>query len=195
VTPREVFDEISPDIPYYQGSGGGVTLSGGEVLCQPDFAREILSLCRASSIGTAIETGLNAGWEELGPLLGLTDIVMADIKHSDETVHRRFTGVSNARILDNLHRISNIGIPLIVRTPVIPGANDHEDDISRIGGFLAELESLRYYELLNYNPLGVSKYDALGITYSLDGIKPLESNRMEALASAARKHGIEVRCG
>ena len=123
------------------------------------------------------------------------DLLMGDLKIWDSDAHRRWTGAGNERILGNLQRLSKAGIPLILRTPVIPGVNDTEEAIVPIAAYAAGLRSLRYYELLNYNPLGSSKYEALGRTDPFRKARPLPEARMEELRKAAERQGIPVRVG
>ncbi len=162
MTVEEVLDEICRDRPYY-GDGGGMTLSGGEPLFQADFSRELLAACRGEGISTAVETSLFAPWKTAEPVLRQCGLVMADLKVWDDNLHREVTGVSNQLILENLRRLDELGIPLVLRTPVIPGVNDTPEEIGAIAGFAQGLSHLRYYELLPYHPLGLQKAAAAGI--------------------------------
>ena len=117
---EEVMAEILQDLPYYRNSGGGVTLSGGEVTCQPDFALELLRACRRQGIPTALETNLLAPWAVYEKLLPELDLLMFDVKVYDEEKHKKWTGVSNRAILENARRAAE-SLPYLVRTPVIPG--------------------------------------------------------------------------
>lgn len=195
MTADEVYAQIKRDYPYYIGSGGGVTLTGGEVLVQAAFAGEILKKCRQNGIHTAVESNLNAPWETIAPLLDLIDFVFADIKHIDPHEHKKYTGVSNQIILDNIKRLDQANVLFAVRTPVIPGVNDNEAVIAEIGAFLRELKNPAFYELLNFNPLGGNKYKALGLNNTFAAVKPLSAERMQRLAAAAGQYGIEMRCG
>ncbi len=196
MTAAEIVAEAMQDADYYRRSGGGVTLSGGEVLAQPGLAMEVLRLLKAQGVSTAIETSLFAEWETLEALLEHVDLVMADLKLADPAAHERWVGVPNGRILDNLHRLSRRGVPLILRTPVIPGVNDREAEIAAIAAVARTLDNLKAYELLNYNPLGESKVAALARGYALSGARPLPAQRMEALRQAALDAGlVDVRIG
>ena len=192
----EVLGEVLQDKPYYEHSGGGVTLSGGEVLMQPAFACQLLRALKERGVSTAIETNFSFPFEEvIGPLLPWTDLWMVDIKLFDALAHKRWTGGDNARILENLRRLAALGKPVIVRTPVIPGVNDAEAEIVPIAAFLKEIGSLQYYELLNFNPLGASKYDSLEMNNDFRDARPLPKERIEALADAARALGLQVKVG
>lgn len=191
--PQQVIDEVMQDKEYYDRSGGGITLSGGEVFCQPDFLREVLLLAREQGIHTAVETNLNYSREMLEEFLPLLDLVLFDIKTLDEEEHMRWTGVSNRRIVENARFLLESDTPCIVHTPVIPGATDKVEVIEAIAAFIKDSHSLLYYELLNYNPLGEGKYISLGMDYRFHGARPLPVSGMEGLAQAARAYGIPVR--
>lgn len=192
----EILDEVREDIPYYAHSGGGVTISGGESLFQADFTAGLLAACRAEGIATAIETCLAAPYAVLEALLPLVDLIMADVKLADPQKHKQWTGMDNELILQNLKRLSGAGVPLIIRTPVIPGVNDTKEDIAAIAEIVRKVDHLVYYELLNFNPLGESKYEALGILYALKGVRPLPKEKMEFLQKVALDSGVpRVRIG
>ena len=156
MTPRELLSVIAEDLPYY-GESGGVTFSGGEPLLQADFLRELIPLCKEAGIRCAIETSLYLYDEEI---LSEMQLVMADLKIWDDALHRRYTGVSNARILENFRRLDALGIPILARTPIIPGI---EQGVKEISAFLSSLPSVFRYELLPYHPLGEGKRRALGL--------------------------------
>jgi pyruvate formate lyase activating enzyme len=194
----EVFSEIERDRAYYQNSGGGVTLTGGEVLTQPKFALELLKKCKENKINTAIETNFFAGFEMIESLLSFIDLVMLDIKHIDGEIHKKYTGVSNEIILENVIKLNDAGVPFIVRTPVIPGVNYGKNNngscIESICAFLSGLENLKYYELLDFNPLGEYKYKKMGLYNTFENTMPQGREKLNSLAEALRgKYNIEVR--
>ena len=193
---EEVMAEILQDLPYYRNSGGGVTLSGGEVTCQPDFALELLRACRRQGIPTALETNLLAPWAVYEKLLPELDLLMFDVKVYDEEKHKKWTGVSNRAILENARRAA-AALPYLVRTPVIPGVNDTAEEIGAIAGFVHSLGGdLQYYELLRFNPLGEGKYTALDMANDFAGVRPGPEADTEPLAQAAREAGLaQVRIG
>lgn len=192
-TAQEVLAEVLEDRAFYVNSGGGVTLSGGEPLCQREFAIEILKLCKAAGVHTAIETNLAWPWDHVEPVLSHLDLLMADIKTMDAALHADWTGQSNERTLDNIRRLAGRDLPLIVRTPVIPGVNDTEKEIGAIADFIADLPNLRYYELLPYHPLGLGKYESLGMASRVPEDLRLDTGRFENLVAIARRRTIEVR--
>jgi pyruvate formate lyase activating enzyme len=120
---------------------------------------------------------------------------MMDLKLLDPEKHRACTGVPNDRILENARRLGQLDVPLIVRTPVIPGVNDDEVEIAAIAAFAAKLPNLLYYELLPFHPMAQSKYDSLDMTYRAQGLRPPAKERMEALVESASQPGLEVRHG
>jgi len=193
MTPEQVMAEILQDKEYYDHSGGGVTFSGGEALCQPEFLRELLALCKRDDISAAVETNLNYPWELLEPFLPDLDMVMFDVKLMDEKEHIRLAGVSNQTILANAGRLLRSGKPVVARTPVVPGATDSAENIEKIAAFLRGFPNLQCYELLNYNPLGESKYESLGMEYPFQNARPLHKDAMERLADAARTQGVPVK--
>jgi len=158
MTVGEVLTEILADRDYY-GKDGGVTVSGGEPLLRRDFTAELLRECRLRGIGTAIETSMYRYDEEI---FSLCDVIMCDIKTMDDDTHKRFTGIGNRTILDTVRRADSLGIPMIVRTPVIPSVNATEENIRATRDFLRGLKNIIRYELLPYHPLGLTKATALG---------------------------------
>ncbi len=187
----EVIAEVIQDKDFYDRSGGGVTLSGGEPLLQNDFTIEILQKCRQSGIHTAIETNLSWPWERIAAVLPLLDVLMMDVKLIDPIRHKEATGASNRQILDNLCRLANEKIPVIVRTPIIPGVNDNAGDIGAIADYISDMPNLQYYELLPYHPLGTGKNKTLG--KDVKTLIPPSDELMISLANVAQQRNIPVR--
>ena len=194
-TVDEVVEEVLRDKPFYETSKGGVTLSGGEPLMQFDFSYAILERCRQEGLHTAIETAANYPWERVAAILPVTDLVMMDIKLMDSARHRQCTGVPNERILANAVRLSEQPQPLIVRTPIIPGVNDNEEDVRAIAEFVADFPNLLYYELLPFHPMAGGKYNSLDMDYQAKALKTPSKETMEALTEAAKQVGITARHG
>ena len=160
-TVEEVMDVIRKDRPFYS-SGGGVTFSGGEPACQPDFLLALLKRCRAEGVPAAVETSLNYPTALLEAVLPFLTVLMADLKLADPERHRRATGASNDLILKNFAALQSAVLPIIVRTPLVAGVNDDDANIEQIIGILKSLKTLSYFELLRYQPLGLEKGKALG---------------------------------
>ena len=195
MTSDEVVAEVLQDKVYYDESKGGVTLSGGEVTCQKDFALEIVEKCKAKGVKTAIETNLLMPFEQIKELLMAVDLVMLDVKIFDDESHKKHTGVSNAQVLENLKKLDGLGVPFIVRTPLIPGVSDGEENLSAIAGFIAPLNNLMHYELLNFNPLGASKYKSLSSENKFEDARPFEKSKLDDVAERLSAVGIKVKVG
>lgn len=194
LTVENVLQEVLDDREFHLSSAGGVTVSGGEPLCEREFTCELLGACKDAGLHTAVETNLAWPWDEVASILPVTDLIMMDVKMTDPALHERWTGGGNELILDNARRLSGEDVPLVVRTPVIVGANATTDQIGRIAGFVGGFPNLLYYELLPYHPLGAGKYESLGMECFADGLACPDRSAMRALAAAARQQGVEVRC-
>lgn len=195
VTVWDIMPEILSDLPYYRRSGGGVTLSGGEVLCQADFARELLKACKAEGLHTAIESASSLDFKEIEKILPYLDLYLMDIKHMDSSKHKEYTGVSNELILENAKKIAESGVELIIRTPVIPTFNDSAEDIRAISRFAKSLPGVCEHHLLPYHRLGSDKYSGLGRNYALKEIEPPSKEKMEYLLSVAEESGLKCKIG
>lgn len=195
VTVSEIMPEILSDMPYYRRSGGGVTLSGGEVLCQSDFAAELLKECKHYGLHTAIESAASLPYENIEKLLPYLDLYLMDIKHTCPNKHKEFTGRDNALILENAKRVSESGVELIIRTPVIPTFNDTREEILSIAKFAKSLNGVKEHHLLPYHRLGSPKYEGLGRSYSLSDIEPPSQEKMEYLASISESVGLYAQIG
>ena len=195
VTVEEVMREVRRDLPYYRRSGGGMTLSGGEALCQPDFASALLRAASEESIHTAIETTGFADKTVLDRVLPYLDQVLMDIKHTDPAKHREFTGRDNGLILDNARYIAERAQELIIRVPVIPTFNDTDREIAAIARFARSLPSVRRLHLLPYHRLGQDKYAGLSREYGMGAIEPPTPEKMRHLLSVAEESGLICRIG
>lgn len=189
----EVMAEIRQDKAYYDNSRGGVTISGGEVLCNLDFAILIADACKKEGISVAIETNLSFPFDLIKPLLTKLDAVMFDIKIADDEKHRAHTGISNKTVLENAYKLDELGIPLTVRTPIIPGVTDSVENISAIAKHISGLKNLVRYELLNFNPLGEGKYKGLDKENAFETARPFDRDKLEELKNAAEHYGIKVK--
>lgn len=154
--------EIERDLLFYDESGGGVTLSGGEPLAQAPFSVSLLTECRKRRIHTAVDTCGHAEWEVLRDVARSADLVLYDVKHVNAERHRELTGVPNERILENLRRLDGEGCALWIRIPVIPGLNDAPEDIAALGGIVADLDAVEAVHLLPYHDGGEAKRERLG---------------------------------
>jgi pyruvate formate lyase activating enzyme len=168
-TPQEVIKEVERDLAFYVHSQGGVTFSGGEPMAQPDFLIECLDLAHAKGISTCIETTCYAPWDVVKEVVARLDTVYMDIKHMDSAKHKKFTGVGNDLILDNMKRIGET-FPdkhIRVRTPVIPLFNDTDEELLAIRAFVDTYLPHAEYEILKYHKFGENKYDFVGKPYPI----------------------------
>jgi len=195
VTAGEVWQKIAQDKIFYDDSGGA-TLSGGEPLFQPEFSLAILKLCKDDGIHTALETCGYAPWETIEEILPYVDLFLYDLKHMDDDKHKRFTGVSNEVIKQNLIKIFRRFKPLIVRVPVIPGYNDSKENMEALAKFVIdELDSSIPVNLLPYHRLGDSKWAGLESAESSFKSNPPAEEQMEALKQMFFSFGLSAQIG
>ncbi|MGR5302206.1 (2S)-3-sulfopropanediol dehydratase activating enzyme [Vibrio alfacsensis] len=168
----ECMDIIRKDKGFYERSGGGVTVSGGEPLLQSDFVKQLFIECQKENIHTCLESSFYAKWDKIEKLLPHTNLFISDIKHMNSDVHKEHTGVNNHRILDNLTKLCALNKELILRIPVIPGVNDDENNIALTADFiLNELgNNVKTLQLLSFMRLGEEKYRSLGLNYNMHNL-------------------------
>ncbi|MCD7752758.1 MAG: glycyl-radical enzyme activating protein [Lachnospiraceae bacterium] len=182
VTVEEVMHEVEKDRGYYRRSGGGLTLSGGESLCQPAFARDLLHAAKAVGITTAMESMACAKYEVIESILPYLDQYLMDIKHMNPQKHKAFTGRSNELMLENARKVAASGLTeLSIRVPVIPTFNDTPEEIREIARFADKLPGVERIHLLPYHRLGQDKYEGLGREYTMKDILPPTNEHMEML--------------
>ncbi|MDM7999895.1 MAG: glycyl-radical enzyme activating protein [Dehalococcoidia bacterium] len=173
MTVDDVMHEVAADALFYQNSGGGVTLSGGDPLQQPEFAVDLLKACKERGFHTAIETSGYAEWSILESLLEYTDLVLYDIKHMDAAQHRDGTGKTNQVILENARKAA-AKRRLWVRLPLIPGYNDSEENLRATAMFAKEIGAAKV-SILPYHTWGVPKFAKLGRRFAMEGV-PIPTN-------------------
>ncbi len=195
VTVDEVMGEVLKDMPYYRRTGGGLTLSGGECLCQPDFAAALLEAAHEAGISTAIESTACAKYEDIQKLLPHLDHFLMDIKHVNSEKHKAFTGQPNELILNNARRLALDAKHLVIRVPVIPTFNDTPEEIAAIARFANSLPNVTELHLLPYHRLGQDKYAGLGRVYTLEDIAPMPKSKIEHLIEVAETSGLECMIG
>ena len=195
MTVDEVFTEVAKDGVFYNASGGGVTIGGGEVTVWPDFAAALLTRCKAAGFGTAIETCGHTSWRRLWSVAKLADVVLYDVKHLDSTKHKLLTGAGNSTILRNLANLVRRHPAVVVRVPVIPSFNDGAGTMRGIAHHLRGLGLVRPLELLPYHRLAVPKYGRLGREYTFGDLEPPDAVALERLAEAVRDQGLTCRIG
>ncbi len=194
VTVAEVMETVEKDRPYYNRSGGGLTLSGGESLCQPEFARDLLRAAKAAGINTAMESMACAKWEVIGQILPYLDHYLMDIKHMNSAKHKAYTGKGNELMLENAGKIAAFRqTKLSIRVPVIPTFNDSIEEIRDIAVFADKLPGVEDIYLLPYHRLGQDKYEGLGRMYELPDILPPEPEHMQMLKKVVEANS-KLRC-
>lgn len=193
ITARAAFGEVARDEAFYRNSGGGLTVSGGEPTIQPAFVAELMRLCREAGIPTALDTCGYCAADALERLLVMSDMALIDLKLMDESAHREMTGVDLAPVKESAGTIARSGIPVWVRTPIIPGCTDSDENISAIAAFIkGEMPTVERWDLLSFNNTCGSKYERLDMTWELDGAPLITKERMEELADVARSAGCDV---
>jgi pyruvate formate lyase activating enzyme len=192
VESAELMEEIERDISFFDESSGGVTFSGGEPLAQPAFLAEMLDLCSRRRIHTAVDTSGHALPGVMADIAGRTDLVLFDIKLLDSQLHMKYTGVVNSNILDNLRHVSSRGIPMEIRTPIIPGITDTPENLDAIAAFIMSLPVPPPLRLLPHHRAAMSKYGRFGIPNRLPDIEDPTPDRIASIAAELRKSGIEV---
>ena len=171
ISVSELLPEIEKDIVFYEKSGGGVTLSGGEALHQPEFAEAVLRVCKEKNIHTAIETCLFAEKEIIKSISRFTDLFIIDLKLFDPAYHRHFTGQSNEVILENFHYLASTGKEMVVRIPLVPGITDIRENLDSIEKLVSSTGRDIPIEYIDYNPLARNNYEKLNLPFPQDEIR------------------------
>ena len=192
LTAEEIIKEIEKDLVFYKESGGGVTFSGGEPLGQSEFLEGLLNGCREKKIHTAVDTSGYISWEILNKISSKVDLFLYDLKIMDNKRHKKYTGVSNEIIIENLKKLSSVHNNVFVRFPVISGINDDYQNIREMGEFLSSLKIVQV-NLIPYHYIGMDKYRRLGMTYKLAGIQPPSEERLSEVSAILKKFNLNVK--
>lgn len=187
MTVEEVVKAVKRDLPFYRGKGG-VTLSGGDPVYQPEFAIELLQACKEEYVNTAIESAMFAKREKIEKFLPVTDLFLTDIKHMNSKKHKELTGVPNELILKNIALTARYK-PVLVRVPIIPGSNDDDKNMAATAAFCLEYGITRI-NILPYHKLGVSKYEQLGMEYLQEEIETPDDDKMEHIKEIMEDMGV-----
>ena len=169
----------------YWGAEGGITVSGGEPLLQPEFVAELFEKARAAGVNTCLDTAGGPftrdepGFGAFRRLLAATDLVILDLKHLDPVAHRGLTGADNAAVVDFARYLAETGRSVWIRHVLVPGVTDSEDHLARLGEFIRGLANVSRVEVLPYHTLGVAKWEALGLPYTLAGVEPPDAAGLE----------------
>ncbi len=195
VTSGYVTDELKKDLVFFEESGGGVTFSGGEPLSQPDFLLFLLKNMKNSMIHTAIDTTGYTQRPVIERIIPFTDLFLYDLKVMDPEKHKKFTGVDNKVILENLDYILENGKDVRIRFPLIPGYNDDERNIGELVEFLQKNGHLPEIDILPYHRLGISKYRKLSIDSSMEFLSPPSDDKIESVKEMLKTNGFSVGVG
>lgn len=189
----EVLAVVLRDRDYYAASGGGMTLSGGEPLAQPDFAEALLHAAKAESLHCCVETSGMAEWSVLKRLLGAVDLWLYDYKETDPHLHAKFTGFGNAPILANLHALHRADAKIVLRCPMIPEHNARQQHLDGIAALARQLPKLEGVELLPYYDLWRAKLTRFGLTSPLpESVKPPDRATVQSWHDYLRQRGVRL---
>ncbi len=194
VTTEYVIKEIEKDLIFYDQSGGGVTFSGGEPLMQPEFLEQLIRDCKSRDIHTAVDTSGYASWDVLSGMCGSIDLILYDIKHMDDQMHIKTTGVSNRVILDNLEKLSKVHNNIVIRVPLVPGINDDHENIVNMARFISSI-NVREVNILPYHNTGMDKYGRLGKEYRLPHTKEPAAQSLDSIKETLMSAGLYVKIG
>lgn len=178
-TAEEVITEIRKYRNFIDSSQGGVTVSGGEPLIQPEFVKELFAKCRAEGIHTAVDTSGYVDVEDVKELLEYTDLVLLDLKHADAKKHIDLSGVENDKIKLFTQYLSDINKPVWIRYVLVPGYTDNESDLMVAYEYLKKFKNIEKIEVLPYHSMGKSKWDKLNVEYPLEGVPAPTSEKIE----------------
>ena len=195
MTVAEVLAEVEADQPFYDKSGGGMTLSGGDPIMQHKFSLALLKGAKTLGIHTTMETSGHTTWKVWESLLPFLDLVLYDVKETAPELHKQWTGVSNDLILENLKRLVKSDVSVIVRRPVIPGYNDSAASIYALGRFVQDLGNVEEIHLLPYHNFGQGKYEHLGMEYAMGDTPSMSHTDVRDVQEILQSYGFQVQIG
>lgn len=192
-TVEDIMDVIQKDESYYLKSGGGVTISGGEALSQPEFTLELLKACKEKGYHTCLDTTGFAKWETIERILPHVDLILLDLKHMDSQESKKLVGVPNESILDNAVKMAQNHAALQIRIPIIPGLNDSLENLEQTARFCQQLgPAVTLVQILPYHKFGTVKYERLAKPYLLEDLEPPTEERMEEIKELLESFGLTV---
>lgn len=194
-TVDEIYEAVMRDEVVYRNSGGGITISGGEPLLHADFNFELLRRCHDAGISTAVETAGLVPQQVVERFVPVTDTFLFDMKLFHEDRHKEWTGVSNAQILSNLRRVTDLHDNVVIRVPLIPGVNDSEEEFGAMMDFVAGLRKINSVHLLPFHQLGAGKYELADMPYTLADLPEQNDEGIARCRAIAEKHGWRVDVG
>jgi pyruvate formate lyase activating enzyme len=195
MTVNELIHEIKKDSIFYEESNGGVTFSGGEPAFQPEFLGLIIAKCKEEGIHTTIDTCGYTSTDVLKNIISRADLILYDLKHMDNKMHMKYTGVPNIQILENLKWLDRNEKNVIIRFPVIPKINDNKENTNKMFEFMSHLAHIKKISLLPYHTIAMHKYERLNKTNKMDGIKAMMEEDLYELKVKFEKIGFNVQIG
>jgi len=195
ISVNDLMAEIERDILFFEESGGGVTFSGGEPMLQFEFLKAVLQQCRLREIHTCVDTTAYVPPEKLQEIARFTNLFLVDMKHMNDTEHRKYTGVGNQTILQNIRFLDEMGKEMIIRYPMIPGINDGESNLLRMMDFLSKLHRKPEISILPYHKIGSHKYARFGIEYKMNGVEEPPAEKVESVRRLFEKGGFQTNIG
>lgn len=190
VTPEEMAEKIEEDYPFYLRSGGGMTISGGEPLYQPDFTAQLCELCHEKNISTVLDTCGYAIAEDVKRVLKHIDVVLLDVKHMSPIEHKKWMGVSNELILENAKLMSSI-CDVRISLPLVPGVNDSEENLIRTIEFTKSL-GIKYIDVMPLHKLGTSKYQFLGLESPFSDFDKVPEEKIDEVLRLIESYGLKA---
>lgn len=194
ISAKDLIKEIRKDEVFYEQSDGGVTFTGGEPLNQIDFLTNVSKQCHDVDIHTTLDTCLFTSWDNLLKIVPYIDLFLVDLKHIDSDIHKKYVGVPNELILDNMKKLSDLGKRIFVRMPIIPGINDSVETIDKTIEFLKTI-NFEQVNLLPYHKIGMDKYTRLQEDYKLKDVKEPTMDEMQKIVAIFKNNGINVKIG
>ncbi len=192
VTKREILDELEKDRIVFTNTNGGLTIGGGEPICQPKFVESLLCDARQLSLTTAMESSGHGEWNVIKDIYNHLDELFMDIKCMDTEIHKQLTGVGNELILENAKKIADLGVDITFRIPLIPGSNDSRENIEQTAEFVIGLGGNTKLEILSYHRLGEDKFEWMDREYEMQGLEVPEASHKEELEDLIEDIGCEV---
>jgi pyruvate formate lyase activating enzyme len=195
VSVEEIINEAKSYKHFMNASGGGVTCSGGEAMLQPEFVRDFFRAAKAEGMHTCLDTNgyIRKHTDVIDEVLAATDLVMLDLKHMRDEIHKDFIGVSNTRTLDFARYLQKIGQTTWIRYVIVPGYTDSEEDAHLLGQFIKDMDNVEKIELLPYHKLGAHKWEAMGYDYPLEGVEPPSKETMEKVVAVLQQYHDNVK--
>jgi glycyl-radical enzyme activating protein len=192
-TIEEILREVEKDRRYYEESGGGMTLSGGEATLQFDFALELLKEAKKRGLHTCLETNGVLNGDNLFMLEEYVDVILLDYKLTDDRLHREYTGSGNHQVIKSLEVLDSLGAKVILRCPIVPGVNDSEEHFKEIARLSSEYSSVEYAEVMPYHSIGRDKWKQIGLDYSFPAIETVSRSTAEEWRETIRGYGGKIK--